>query len=145
MGQDGMEKKQIVGYTTGVFDLFHIGHLNVIRRSSELCYKLIVGVTTDELCFSRKSKIPIIPFPERIAIVESIRYVDRVVPQENMAKLEAWEKLRFDRIFVGDDWKGSTAWARYEADFAKVGVEVFYLPYTETTSSTLLREKIEKL
>ncbi len=133
----------VVGYTSGVYDMFHIGHLNVLRRARTLCDRLVVGVTTDELSIARKAKRPVVPFEERCEVVASIRYVDDVVAQSTMNKLEAWEAVGFDRMFVGDDWRGSDAWTRYEAEFARVGVEIVYLPYTTQTSSTLLRRRIE--
>ena len=99
----------IIGYTTGVFDLFHIGHLNLLRRAKAQCDHLIVGVTVDELVLY-KNKHAVIPFEERIEIVRSIKYVDEAVPQVNMNKMEAWEKYHFNRMFVGDDWKGTEKW-----------------------------------
>lgn len=132
-----------IGYTTGVYDLFHIGHLNVLRRARQECDYLIVGVTTDELSFSRKGKKPIIPFPERIDIVGSLKFVDEVVPQENMDKMEAWSKLKFNKMFVGDDWKGK--WNSIEEQFSRIGVEIVYFPYTQHTSSTFLRSVLEKI
>ena len=130
----------IVGYTTGVFDLFHIGHLNILRRAEEKCDKLIVGVTTDELLEVYKDKSPIIPFEERISIVKSIKYVDEVVPQENMDKISHWEKLKFNIVFVGDDWQNTDKWNKIESDFNDVGVAVVYFPYTKGTSSTLIND-----
>ncbi len=130
----------IVGYTTGVFDLFHIGHLNILRRAKEKCDKLIVGVTTDELLQVYKNKSPIIPFEERISIVKSIKYVDEVVPQENMDKMSHWEKLKFNVVFVGDDWQNTDKWNKIESDFNDVGVAVVYFPYTKGTSSTLIND-----
>ena len=132
----------IIGYTTGVFDMFHVGHLNILRRAKEQCDYLIVGVTTDELCESYKHKAPIIPYEERKAIVESIRYVDEVVPQIDRDKFGAWERIHFNRMFVGDDWKGSTLFSEVEKRFREVGVEIVYFPYTKGTSSSILREKI---
>jgi len=137
-----MKKNKIVGYTTGVFDMFHVGHLNILRRAKEQCDYLIVGVTTDELCESYKHKAPIIPYEERKAIVESIRYVDEVVPQIDRDKFGAWERIHFNRMFVGDDWKGSTLFSEVEKRFREVGVEIVYFPYTKGTSSSILREKI---
>lgn len=134
-------KKYKVGYTTGVFDMFHIGHLNILRRAKEQCEYLIVGVTTDELV-SYKNKKAVIPHQDRMAIVESIKYVDQVVPQVNMNKMEAWAKYRFDVVFVGSDWKGSPQWKKYERDFKNVGTDVVYFPYTEGISSTILREQL---
>lgn len=135
-------KKRIIGYTTGVFDMFHIGHLNILRRAKELCDYLIVGVSTDELCLSYKHKAPIIPFEERKAIIEAIRYVDQVVPQFDRDKINAWERLHFDRMFVGDDWKGTPFFEEIELQFKEVGVEIIYFPYTKGTSSTQLRNKL---
>ena len=138
------EKKYKVGYTTGVYDMFHIGHLNILKRAKEQCEHLIVGVTTDDLCFSRKQKYPIIPECDRMAIVESIRYVDQVVPQNHMDKLEAVKKYGVDAVFVGSDWKGSESWNRYEKEFAEVGCAVVYLDHTDGISSTILRERLNK-
>ena len=134
-----------IGYTTGVFDLFHIGHLNILRRARMDCDYLIVGITTDELSENVKGKRPIIPFPERMEIVEAIRFVDDVVPQTSYDKWEAWNNLKFDIMFVGDDWRGTEKWTRLEHDFAEVGVSIHYFPYTQHTSSTKLREVLEKL
>ena len=128
-----------IGYTTGVFDLFHVGHLNVLRRSKMKCDYLIVGVTTDELSKSRKNKYPVVPFLERVEIVQSIKFVDQVVPQTHMDKLKAWEELKFHVMFVGDDWKGTPKWIELEKQFAQKGVEIVYFPYTKHVSSTKLR------
>lgn len=134
-----------IGYTTGVFDLFHIGHLNVLKRAKLECDYLIVGVSTDELCMEAKNKKPIIPFQERMEIVEAIKFVDEVVPQVNYDKEEAWNNLKFDKMFVGDDWKGTDKWNQLEKDFKKLNVEIHYFSYTSHTSSTKLREALEKL
>lgn len=139
-----MEKK-IVGYTTGVFDMFHIGHLNILKRAKEKCDYLIVGVSTDELCLSYKHKAPIVPFVERKAIVEAIKYVDEVVPQVDRNKFGAWENYKFDVMFVGDDWKGSPLFSALEERFKEVGVSIVYFPYTTGTSSTVLREKLDMI
>ena len=109
-----MSKKYKVGYTTGVYDMFHIGHLNIIKRAKEQCDYLIVGVTTDELCYARKNKYPIINQHDRMEIVSSIRYVDKAVLQENMDKLSAVKKYGIDAVFVGSDWQGTPAWEKYE-------------------------------
>ena len=135
-------KKYRVGYTTGVFDMFHIGHLNILRRAKEKCDYLIVGVSTDELVMEYKNKTPIIPFEERAEIVRSIDCVDRVIAQENRDKYAAWRELKFDVMFVGDDWKGKPLFMKVEEEFKKVGVDVVYFPYTKDTSSTILREKL---
>ncbi len=134
-------KKYKVGYTSGVFDMFHIGHLNILKKAKENCEYLVVGVTTDELAHY-KNKSAIIPFEERLAIVEAIKYVDKAVPQENMNKLEACKKYGAEVIFVGDDWKGTDKWNKIEQDLATIGAEVVYFPYTKGTSSTILREKL---
>ena len=139
-----MEKKYKLGYNTGVFDMFHIGHLNIIRRAKEQCERLVVGVTTDELCFLRKHKHPIINENERMAIVEAIRYVDKVVLQSDMEKIRPVKELGADVVFVGSDWKGTEAWNRYEKEFAAVGCDVVYLSHTDGISSSILREKIAK-
>ena len=137
---------KIIGYTTGVFDMFHIGHLNILRKAKEMCDYLIVGVSTDELVKSEKNKLPIIPFEERVEIVKSIKFVDEVVPQIDKDKIGAYIRLgkRFNRMFVGSDWKGTPQWEEYERQFAPFGVEIIYFPYTQGTSSTILREKILK-
>ncbi|MBC2118012.1 adenylyltransferase/cytidyltransferase family protein [Listeria booriae] len=139
-----MRKHYKIGYTTGVYDMFHIGHLNLLKRAKAQCDYLIVGVTVDELV-SYKKKQAIIPFEERIEIVKHISYVDEVVPQVNMNKMEAWQRLGFDAIFVGDDWKGSDTWNQFEADFSEVGVTIEYLPYTKGTSSTQLRQTLQTI
>ena len=138
------DMKKVVGYTTGVFDMFHIGHLNILRKAKERCDYLIVGVSTDKLCSSYKGKLPIIPFEERKAIVEAIKYVDEVRPQEDRDKFAAWQRIGFDIMFVGDDWKGKPLFAELEKRFLDVGVTIEYFPYTQGTSSTILREKILK-
>jgi glycerol-3-phosphate cytidylyltransferase len=135
-------KKFKIGYTTGVFDMFHIGHLNILRRAKEQCDFLIVGVTTDELCFNRKKKFPIINQDERKSIVAAIRYVDMVVDQSDMDKLKAVKEHNADAVFVGSDWNGTEAWNKYEQEFAEIGCTVVYLDHTDGISSTILREKL---
>lgn len=135
---------RVIGYTTGVFDLFHVGHLNILKRAKEQCDYLVVGVTVDELV-AYKGKKAFIPFEERVAIVEAIKYVDKVVPQTSMDKMEAWNNLHFHKMFVGDDWKGTDVWNHWEEEFAKVGVEIVYFPYTAKTSSSELRDALKKL
>ena len=133
----------IIGYTTGVFDMFHIGHLNILRRAKEQCDFLIVGVSTDELVEHDKNKTPIIPFENRYKIVEAIKYVDKVVPQPDKDKMAAWEKYHFNKMFVGSDWQGTPQWKQFEVQFEPVGVEIVYLPHTDGVSSSMLREKIK--
>ena len=134
-----------IGYTTGVFDLFHIGHLNILKRARLECDYLIVGITTDELAMSIKGEKPFIPFEERMEIVESIKFVDEVVPQISYNKMEAWNNLKFDKMFVGDDWKGTKEWIQIEKDFGKYNVEIIYFSYTTHTSSTILRDVLKKV
>ncbi|TMW70544.1 adenylyltransferase/cytidyltransferase family protein [Alteribacter natronophilus] len=135
-------KKYKIGYTTGVFDLFHVGHLNILRKAKEQCDTLIVGVSTDELVQEYKHKTPVIPFEERAEIVREIKYVDMVVPQLDRNKFGAWEVLNFDAMFVGDDWKGSHLFSELETRFKEVSVELVYLPYTKGVSSTIVKEKM---
>lgn len=141
-------KKYKIGYTTGVFDLFHIGHLNILRRAKEQCEYLIVGVSTDEVVQTYKHKTPIIPFEERKQIIEAIKYVDKVVPQVTMDKYVAWEQNHFNVIFHGDDWKNSAMYNEMERKLRREGVEFVYFPYTKGTSSTMLTkvltDKVEK-
>lgn len=137
--------KIVIGYTTGVFDLFHIGHLNILKKAKENCDYLIVGVTTDEEAYRLKKKKPIIDFNERIEIVKSVRYVDEVYAEKDSDKLKAWETLNFNIIFKGSDWKGSKKWNNYEIEFNKRNVEVMYFTYTEGTSSTYLKSVLEEI
>lgn len=134
----------VVGYTTGVYDLFHIGHLNMLKNAKGMCDKLIVGVTVDELV-SYKHKKAVIPFEERIEIVRNIKCVDAAVPQETMDKVEAWKKLKYDVLFVGDDWYNSDKWNEYERQLNEVGVKIVYFPYTKGTSSTLINNTLQRL
>ena len=134
----------LIGYTTGVFDLFHVGHLNMLKNAKAMCDKLIVGVTTDELV-SYKHKKAVIPFEERIEIVRNIKYVDAVIPQDTMDKFEMWYKLKFDVVFVGDDWYNTEKWNVYEEQFREVNVKIIYFPYYKGTSSTLINETLLKL
>lgn len=134
----------IIGYTTGVYDMFHIGHLNILKRAKAQCDFLIVGVTTDALCELRKNKRPIICEQDRVAIVEAIRYVDKVILQEDMDKLYVVKKYGVNRVFVGSDWKGTSAWKQYENQFSPLGCEVVYLDHTDGISSTILRERLNE-
>lgn len=134
----------VIGYTSGVYDLFHIGHLNLLRNAKGMCDKLIVGVTTDELV-NYKNKKAVIRHSERMEIVRAIEYVDSVVPQEDMDKFEMWKKLKFDVMFVGDDWYATPKWEEIEAKFKEVGVRIVYFPYTKGTSSTLINETLKQL
>ena len=131
----------IIGYTTGVYDLFHIGHLNLLRNAKGMCDKLVVGVTVDELV-AYKGKKALIPFEDRIEMVRSCRYVDAVVPQYDMDKLTACKKLKAQYLFVGDDWYNTEKWNDFEKEFAKAGIKIIYFPYTRTVSSTRIREAL---
>lgn len=138
-------KRYHIGYTTGVFDMFHIGHLNILRNAKNMCDFLIVGVSTDELVQQYKGRTPIIRFNERLEIVKAIRYVDQAVPQLTMDKMDAWHQLRFDALFHGSDWKGSDMYNKIVDDFEKVGVDVVFLPHTSGVSSTLLSDVLHHL
>ena len=131
----------IIGYTTGVYDLFHVGHLNLMKNAKGMCDKLIVGVTIDELV-SYKGKKALIPFEDRIEIVRSCKYVDTAVPQYDMDKLTACKKLGAQILFVGDDWYGTEKWKKYEEEFKKEGIRIVYFPYTQGTSSTAIRNAL---
>lgn len=137
--------KYKVGYTTGVFDLFHIGHLNILRRAKEKCEYLIVGVSTDELVREYKNKTPVIPYEERKAIVEAIRFVDEVVAQTDRDKITAYERLRFDVMFVGDDWRGSDVFNKVDEYMRSRGAHVEFIPYTQNVSSTILQDILNKM
>ena len=130
-----------IGYTTGVYDLFHIGHLNLLKNAKGMCDKLIVGVTVDELV-SYKGKQAMIPFEDRIEIVRSIKYVDAAVPQYDMDKLTACKKLGASFLFVGDDWYATEKWQDYEKEFAKAGIKIIYFPYTKGISSTQITKAL---
>lgn len=138
-------KKYKKGYTTGVFDLFHIGHLNILKKAKEYCDYLVVGVSTDEVVQRYKGKTPIIPFEERLLIVQAIRYVDEVIPQTSLDKFSAWEELKYDVLFHGDDWKGSKMYEEIERKLKSVGVDVVYFSYTKSTSSTMLTDVLTQV
>ena len=135
----------IIGYTTGVYDMFHIGHLNVIKNAKKQCDYLIVGVSTDDLVRKEKGKTPVIPFQERMEIVSALKYVDKVVPQIDKNKFAALEKYKFDKMFVGSDWKGTKQWNEFEKQFSKYNVEIVYLPHTDGISSTILTSVIKEI
>ena len=137
-------KKYKIGYTTGVFDMFHIGHLNILKRAKEQCEYLIVGVSTDEVVEQYKHKTPVIPYEERMAIVSELKCVDRVVPQESMDKLSAWEKYKYNALFHGTDWKNSSMYNEIEEQLNKVGVDVVFIPHTDGVSSTLLTNRFQE-
>lgn len=134
----------IIGYTTGVFDMFHIGHLNILKKAKEQCDYLIVGVSTDNVVESYKHHLPMIPYEQRAAIVEAIRYVDEVVPQTSMDKTLFLKQRHFDIMFHGDEWKGTDLYNRYEKEFEQYGARIVYLSHTDGISSTMLREAVRK-
>lgn len=138
-----MKKKYKIGYTQGTFDMFHIGHLNLLKQAKEYCDLLIVGVNSDLLVKSYKNKITIINEIDRAEILKSIRYVDNVITTDTLDKRELHNSLHFDAIFIGDDWKGNDRWLKTEIDLSKLGVDVVYLKYTSGVSSTMLRNKIK--
>ena len=134
----------IIGYTSGVYDLFHIGHLNMLRNAKSMCDKLIVGVTTDELV-RYKFKKSVIPFKERIEIIRAISYVDTAIPQSEIDKFKIWKKIKYNILFVGDDWYENKKWKNYESNLKKKKVKIIYFPYTKGTSSTLINSTLLKL
>lgn len=129
----------VVGYAPGAYDLFHVGHLNLLRRARLSCDHLIAGVVCDEVALQQKGRWPVVPEDERVAVVAAMDFVDEAVMELTTDKLLTWEAVRFDVVFKGDDWRGSAKWTALEADFAERGVRVHYLPYTEHTSTTKLR------
>jgi glycerol-3-phosphate cytidylyltransferase len=134
-----------IGYAAGAYDLFHIGHLNILKRARSQCDYLIAGVVSNEMLELNKGKAPVIPLAERLEIVSSIRYVDRAVAEDVPDKLQMWEQLHFDIFFKGDDWRGTKKGMQLEREFAAVGVEVVYFPYTIDTSSTMLRRALDAI
>jgi glycerol-3-phosphate cytidylyltransferase len=140
-----MKKKSIIGYTSGVFDLFHVGHVRVLKKAKSLCDKLIVGVSTDNLVKKYKNKYPIISQKERIEVVKNNRYVDYVISQNSLNKFINWKKLKYDIMFVGDDWYNTSKWRELDKKFKQVGVRIIYLPYTKGTSSTKINNILNKL
>ena len=131
----------LIGYTTGVYDLFHIGHLNLLKNAKGMCDRLIVGVTVDELV-SYKGKHAMIPFEDRIEIIRSIKYVDAAIPQYDMDKLSACKKLGAKILFVGDDWYNTEKWHEYESEFSKNDIQIVYFPYTKGVSSTRISQAL---
>ena len=136
-------KKYKIGYTQGTYDMFHIGHLNLIKNASNECEKLIVGINSDQLVWQYKQKRPVINENERAEIIKAIRYVDEVIICDTLKKTEMWNKVHFDAIFIGDDWKGNARWAQTEKDLAPLGADVVYLKHTDGISSSFLRTKKE--
>lgn len=139
------EQPGVVGYVPGGWDMFHIGHLNILKNARPHCDVLVVGVVTDEALTAMKGRAPVIPLAERMAIIESLALVDQVVVDTSSDKLKVWDRIRFDVLFKGDDWRGTPKGNRLEADLATVGARVHYFPYTESTSSTKLREALDRM
>lgn len=137
--------RKIIGFTAGAFDMFHVGHLNLIKNAKARCDYLIVGVNTDQLITAYKNKHAIVPLEERMQIVEAVRYVDEVISVDTLDKEAIWKKKMFDIVFIGDDWKGTKRWNETEQIMGEHNVEVVYLPYTIGTTSTILREKLTML
>jgi glycerol-3-phosphate cytidylyltransferase len=134
---------KIVGYAPGAYDMFHVGHLNILRQAKQHCDYLIAGVVSDEMCLLTKGKTPVVPLAERMEIVSHISFVDEVVAEVVPDKVQTWRSVQFDVIFKGDDWRGTAKGVKLERDFAALGVEVVYFPYTIHTSSTLLRQALD--
>lgn len=134
-----------IGYAAGAFDLFHVGHLNILKRAKSECDYLIAGVVSDEMLELSKGRRPVIPLSERLEIVGSLGCVDRAYAETLPSKLDTWRELQFDIFFKGDDWRGTRKGMELEREFAAVGVEVVYFPYTIDTSSTLLRQALAAL
>jgi glycerol-3-phosphate cytidylyltransferase len=138
----GGASRPVVGYAPGAYDLFHVGHLNILKHAAGHCDRLVVGVVSDEMLLQAKGRLPIIPLAERMEIVRNLRFVDAVHAEVVPDKIDTWREVRFDVIFKGDDWRGTPKGDKLERDFAEVGVEVRYFPYTMHTSSTILRNAL---
>ena len=138
-------ENKTVGYTTGVFDMFHIGHLEILKKGKQKCDYLIVGVSTDELVESYKNRKPIIPYRDRFEIIKSIKYVDQVVTQSHRDKLEQFKEINYDILFVGDDWKGSDIFTRLENHLIRNNAKIVYFKYTKNVSSTKFRSILEDI
>lgn len=137
-------KKYKIGYTTGVFDMFHVGHLNILKKAKEQCEYLIVGVSTDELVENYKNKKTIVKFEDRKKIVEAIRYVDKVVSQSDLNKFATAIDLKYNAVFVGSDWENTPSWNEHERQYKELGIDVVYIKYTDSISSTKLRAILNK-
>ncbi len=136
------DRPRVVGYVPGVWDMFHVGHLNILTRARPHCDRLVVGAVTDEVVQSAKSHPPVVPLAERMAVVAAMRLVDEVVVDVSSDKTVMWDRLGFDVIFKGDDWRGTPKGDRLERDMGARGVRVVYFPYTPHTSSSMLRALI---
>ena len=136
-------KKHKIGYTDGVYDMFHVGHLNMIEQAKSQCEQLIVGVHADEVVYGYKNRYPVICEADRCRIVGAIKGVDKAVINDTRDKRTLWERYHFDVIFIGDDWKDTERWKNFEKMFSELNVEVVYLPYTQGISTTYIREKLK--
>jgi glycerol-3-phosphate cytidylyltransferase len=139
--RDGASRP-VVGYAPGAYDLFHVGHLNILKHAAEHCDRLIAGVVSDEMLLQTKGRLPVVPLAERLEIVRNLRFVDDVHAEVVLDKIDTWREIGFDVIFKGDDWRGTPKGDKLERDFAAVGVQVHYFPYTMHTSSTILRKAL---
>ncbi len=135
----------IIGYTQGTFDMFHIGHLNLLRNAKAQCDYLVVGINTDDLVWQYKNKHVVVPLGERMEIVRAIRFVDEVIECDTLDKIVAFKKVQFNKIFIGDDWKGNARWEQTGKQMRSLGAELVFLPHTQGTSSTILRDKLNDL
>src|SRR3989344_3458303 len=135
---------KVIAYTAGVFDLFHIGHVNLLRNAKSVCDYLIVAVSTDEHVKNYKNKTPVIPYEHRIEVIKSCKYADAIIPQDNGDRMDAWRKLKFDIMIVGDDWYDTEKWHEYERQLKEVGVRIIYFPYTKNISSTMINKILEE-
>ena len=141
---EGNMEQKIVGFTAGTFDMFHIGHLNLIKNARSRCDYLIVGVNSDELVREYKRKNAVVPLVERMEIIQALRYVDEVMRIDSLDKKISWNQKHYDLLFIGDDWKGNPRWEETAKEMKQYGVETIFLPHTEGTNSTLLREKLNE-
>ena len=138
-------KQPIVGYVSGAWDMFHIGHLKLLERAKNHCDYLIVGVNTDERIAKQKNRAPIFPYEERAAIVEACKYVDKVIPQKDSDRLATWQKYHFNKLFAGSDWKNTPRWNEYTKQLEPLGVEIVFFPRTKGISSTKIRNTLQNV
>ena len=141
----GGAARPVVGYAPGAYDLFHVGHLNVLKHAAAHCDRLVVGVVSDEMLLLSKGRLPVVPLAERLEIVRNLRFVDDVHAEVVPEKIDTWREVGFDVLFKGDDWRGTAKGDKLERDFAAVGVAVHYFPYTMHTSSTILRKALASI
>jgi len=137
--------KKVIGYTTGVFDMFHVGHLHLLKKAKNHCDYLIVGVSSDELVEKYKKKKPIIPFEHRVEIISSLSFVDEVLVQSHRDKIKSYHDINFDIMFVGDDWRGDPLFESVERELEKFGAKVEYFEYTKNVSSTKFTKILQEI